>query len=187
MIKLCSKIILTLSTKWILVYFSCVFLICLGSAREPFKGERSLICLPGRSIQQNHHLHTENNVSEILNWSLRPALPVGNMTVPMEQGCDLLVMLKVCNDPGATDEPEGARERNRIHVLHQRVTHKRQSPFCFLQLQSCKHLCWQHCQLRLWFPLNSFLFTPLHLSVKLSSKWDWATNLHYRRASTTNF
>lgn len=88
-----------LPTKWILVYFSYIFKICLSSTGEPFKGERSLVCLPGRSTLQKHHLQRKNNVSQILNWSLRPPLPGSNMTVSMEQGCDLLVMLKVCKDP----------------------------------------------------------------------------------------
>lgn len=94
MIKLCSKIILTNITKQVdSSLFFMYFLNLLDSAGKPFKGERSLICLPDRST---HHLQRKNNVSEILNWSLRPLSPVSNMTPwnPMEQ-----VMLKVCNDP----------------------------------------------------------------------------------------
>lgn len=79
------------------------------------------------------------------------------------------------------------QEKGTESVFHINVLHtKEKSPSCFLQRQFCKHFCWQHCWLRLWFPLNSFLFTPLHWSVKLSSKWDQATNLHYRQGNTTN-
>lgn len=128
--------------------------------------------------------------SQTLNWSLRPALPVGNTAASIEQRCNLLVTLKVRTTTLSKQrEPsmnqKGPEKETESVFLHQCVAHIRKSPFCFLQLQSYKHVCWQQCQLWLCFPSDSFLFTPLQLSVRLCSKWDRANNLHYRQDQKT--
>ena len=60
---------------------------------------RKISHMPARQIYSAKVSSPEQRIiylgSQILNWSLRPALPVGNTDVSMEQRCDLLIMLKV--------------------------------------------------------------------------------------------
>lgn len=71
---------------------------------------RKISHTPARQIYSAEVSSPEQRIiylsSQILNWSLRPALPVGNTAVSMEQRCDLLVMLKVRRmTPSKQQEP----------------------------------------------------------------------------------
>lgn len=133
---------------------------------------RSVSHMPARQIYSVKVPSPEPRIiylgSQILNWSLRPVLPASNTAVSMEQRRDLLVMMKVRTMTlGKQREPsmnQKGPEKETLCVLHQFVARKRKYLFCFLQLQPYKHFCWQHCQLRLCVPTDSFLFTPLELS-----------------------
>lgn len=60
---------------------------------------RKISLMPARQIYSAKVSSSEQRIiylgSQILNWSLRPALPAGNTAVSMERRCDLLVTLKV--------------------------------------------------------------------------------------------
>lgn len=130
---------------------------------------RSVSHMPARQIYSVKVPSPELRIiylgSQILNWSLRPVLPAGNTAVLMEQRCDLLVMLKVRTMTLSKQrEPsmnQKGPEKETLCILHQFVARKRKYLFCFLPY---KPFCWQHCQLRLCVPTDSFLFTPLQLS-----------------------
>lgn len=128
--------------------------------------------------------------SQTLNWSLRPALPVGNTAVSIEQRCVLLVTLKVRTttlskqrEP-STNQKGTEKETESVFCIS--VLHTKEN-LAFCKLQSYRCICWQHCQLRLCFPPHPFLFIPLQLSVRLCSKCDRATHLHYRQKTQLIF
>lgn len=102
---------------------------------------RKISRMPARQIYSAKVSSPEQRIiylgSQILNWSLRPALPVGNTAVSMEWRCDLLVTLKV---------RRMTLSKQREPLMNQKGPEKeRESVFCISVLCTKENLHFAFC------------------------------------------